>query len=327
MTRLSSQHLEFINDFDLAWADAVMGVKAGHMGSFEFAPAPAMPIWAKFLEDNHHKYYAPVCEPEVIAKAAPVSAAFVGNQPVTFVSRGPGTKFKTKEACLAAHIPNIVKFIYIDENPDVLDLSMAEGKSLFPHARHQAIQHDMFDPALRYDIEGREVSALFGLTLANLAGHITDGAPQADYVEKVRAIYSQMAPGAHFIVTGDTNQDSKTIEESYAGQGDFARHMLTYHGIHLPVKFVVAYHPQSYMLAHYFKFTAPAQVNTVRGSRFFHQGDAIHFNSSMKCPADVQINWTEKAGFRSLFAPDRVLKDSFGRLAFYHFTKPVMMGR
>jgi hypothetical protein len=47
----------------------------------------------------------------------------------------------------------------------------------------------------------------------------------------------------------------------------------------------------------------------------------------MKCPADVQINWTEKAGFRSLFAPDRVLKDSFGRLAFYHFTKPVMMGR
>jgi len=305
------------------WAETVFGNNSGSMGKYEYEDS-SMPIWVDFLKKNRHYYYPPINEPVVILKAAPSSAEKIGRGPITLVSRGCGTKFLEKEGALVRHLKDIVRVIYIDRAESALQQSLEEGRRLIPEAEHIIINHDMFDPDLRYEVIGKEVNALFGLTLANVKGFINDGPPKKDYQDKILAMQTQMSPGAHFLVTGDTNQDKRSNETAYAGQTRFALSMLERYGIDISADFEVEYHPDAYILAHYFVFNKKMinKVLTSKGTKTFYKGDKIHFNSSAKLPENVQIDWTEQMGFKSVFSPNQTIKDHQKKIAWYHFTKP-----
>ncbi len=304
------------------WSDIIIGKTAGTLGQYEYNDS-SMAIWNKFLKDNADVYYAPGNEPVVIKRGIPVSAEIIGNGPVTLVSRGCGTKFFAKEGLLKPYLKNIAKVIYMDRTENALDQSEYEGRKLFPDAIHKRICHDIFDPALRYDVIGTEVNVLFGLTLNNVSGFVQDGPPQKDYQDKIKAMKEQMSQGAHFLVTGDTNQDKESNEAAYRGQIAFALSMLRRNGISIPFDFEVEYHPESYLLAHYFVSDQvwPVNIPTLYGDIRYHRKKRIHFNSSGKFPADVQIKWTEDAGLKSHFRPEETMKDHQGRIAWFHFQK------
>lgn len=311
---------DYSSAYEWEFDDLVRGRRAGHMGQYEYDDE-SMPLWAKFLHDNEYAYYTPKNEIELIRKAAKISADRLGNRPVTLVSRGCGTKFLEKEGALIAHIPNIVGVVYLDRSEAALKQSVAEGKQLLPKAWHRTLRADIYDPALRYPVEGTELGVLFGLTLMNVEGFPDQAPPRQAYIKNMKAIYAQMRPGAHFVTSVDHNQDAASIEASYAGQTEFAKDMLRRTESISPddVDFIVKYHAESQTLAHGFRFINDAEIFSRSGIRQFHAGDILWFNNSVKPTLESTEEWNRSAGFT--YARMERPMDSQNRLAWHHLIK------
>ncbi|NQW47030.1 MAG: L-histidine N(alpha)-methyltransferase [Planctomycetes bacterium] len=306
------------HDFD----DLIWGRRAGHMGHHEYVDR-SMPLWTKFLEDNATKYYTPGNEIDLIKRAAQASAALLGDRPVTLVSRGCGTKFLPKEGELIQHFRNVVGVVYLDRSDAALEQSIDEGRRLLPDAWHKAIRADIFDPALRYPVDGTEVGTSFGITLLNIEGFPTAPPPKDAYVRNLSAIQAQMRTGAHFIMTADHNQDRKSIEQAYAGQGDFAKDMLRRTGCMNPndVDFIVKFHGFSRTLSHGFRFHEDTLVRSRSrsGLRNFRTGDTLWFNNSVKPTLAETMEWNRSSGFT--YARPDIPMDAQARLGWHHLIK------
>lgn len=315
---------KILRDFDSAYErdfdDLVWGRRAGHMGHHEYVNA-SMPLWAKYLKEHGDKYYIPDNETSLIERAAKTSASLLGNQPVTLVSRGCGTKFLSKEGQLIRHFKNVAGIVYLDRSDAALEQSLEEGRRLLPDAWHKAIRADIYDPALRYPVDGTEVGVLFGLTLLNLEGFPSSPPPKQAYVEHLSAINAQMRPGAHFITTLDHNQDRKSMEQAYAGQTEFAKNMLHRTGSIDPdaVDFVVKFHKASQTLAHGFRFKEKTNVTSRSGVRMYLAGDILWFNNSVKPIVDEGKDWNISSGFH--YARPDIPMDHQNRLGWHHLIK------
>ncbi len=315
---IEENHLasSYEKDFD----DLVWGRRAGHMGHHEFFDT-SMPLWARFLNDNKDQYYIPANESALIKKASKLSASLLGNKPVTLVTRGCGTKFLEKEGVLIRSLMNVVGVVYIDRSDAALKQSMDEGRTLLPNAWHVPLQADIYDPLLRYPVEGVEVGTSFGLTLMNFEGFPSEAITKDAYIENITAIRAQMAAGSHFITVFDHNENRASIERAYAGQTDFAKHMLkTYHSLDTDlVDFVVKFYPQSHILAHGFRFRENTVVSTLSGDRRFFAGDVLWFNNSVKPPVEAIKQWNKAGGFA--YVRMDIPRDAQNYLGWHHLVK------
>ena len=268
------------------------------MGHHEYVDR-SMPLWVQFLEENKSYYYIPDAEIELISEAAQNAAQLIGDQPVTIVSRGCGTKFLAKEGLLAAHFKNVAGVVYLDRSDAALEQSMAEGKKILPNAWHRALQADIYDPDLRYPVDGVEVGTCFGMTLSNIECFPQAEPPKEAYVQNVSAIRAQMRHGAHFITTFDHNHDKKSVEQAYAGQGAFAKDMLSRTGSIDPdaVDFVVKFYESSEILSHGFRFRKNTIVESRSGITPFCTGQTVWFNNSAKPDVNRAREWNQESGF------------------------------
>lgn len=311
-------------DFDSAYErdfdDLVCGRRAGHMGHHEYENG-SMALWTDFIDTHGDQYYIPQAEIELIEGAAEQSAALLGDQPITLVSRGCGTKFLAKEGRLIRHLKNVVGVVYIDKSAAALEQSMAEGRSLLPHAWHKPIQDDLYDPRLRYPVQGTEVGVMFGVTPLNIEGFPTALPPKRAYSLHLAAINLQMLRGAHMIMTLDHNHDAPSVERAYAGQGEFAKEMLRKTGSLDPdsVDFVVKFYKRSQTLAHGFLFRRDEDVVSRSGIKRFKEGEILWFNNSVKPAVGEAIKWNTASGYS--YARSDIQMDILSRLGWHHLCK------
>ncbi len=280
-----------------------------------------MPVWTKFLDDNRDSYYIPRNEIGLIGSAAKTSAGIVGGQPVTLVSRGCGTKFLAKEGLLLKHFSNVAGIVYLDRSEAALKQSLREGRSLLPAAWHKAIKADIYDPKLRYPVDGIEVGTSFGLTLMNIEGFPSGPLPRRSFIKNLSAIHAQAREGAHLIVTLDHNRDRESAEAAYAGQTEFAKRMLRQTGSldADAVDFIVRLHESSNTLSHGFRFKNNQAVLSRSGTRYFSAGDILWFNNSVKPAIEDVREWNTASGF--VYARPDVPMDHQNRLGWHHLIK------
>jgi uncharacterized SAM-dependent methyltransferase len=325
--------MQKIPPFHKAWLELYEGRKAGHMGAFEYANG-GMKLWDGFLFKNgtHDRYYIPLEEQALIERCAHMSANLLEaakTLKVTLVSRGPGTKFSAKEGALVRAFGvagiEIAKVVYIDVSKPALNQSMKEGKALLPDAEHQAIVGDIFDPETKnqYKILGTEVGTCFGGTPMNAYGR-HDMAPPLSAVEgNLSGIRGQMRKGSHFIAVYDHNQDKKTIEAAYAGQEEFAKHMLEIEQ-HLgmntdDIDFVVEFNPDSKILAHGFYFQKETPFVAAGRHRVIEAGTTLYFNNSVKLTETDTASCYEHSsfGYVDLEEGNPIMAGN-GRMGYHH---------
>lgn len=311
---------DFDSDYERDFDDLVWGRRAGHMGHHEYSN-DSMGLWNNFIDQHSSQYYIPGSEIELIEKAAKVSARLLGNQPITLVSRGCGTKFFEKERRLLQHFENVVGLVYLDRSDAALKQSMEEGRSLLPNAWHKSIRCDLYDSGLRYPIEGTEVGVMFGMTLLNIEGFPTSSAPKDAYVRNLSSINAQMHKGAHFIVTADHNQDRRSVEQAYADQSEFAKDMLRRTESINPaaVDFVVKFHRNSQILAHGFHFRRDETLLCRSGVKPISAGTTLWFNNSVKPEINKTQSWNMASGYT--YARNDIIMDDQSRLGWHHLIK------
>lgn len=306
--------------YELDFDDLVSGRRAGHMGWHEYA-CGSLALWDEYINANKDQYYIPENEISLIKKAASLSCALVGNQPVTLVSRGCGTKFLAKEGVLLRHLLNVTGIVYIDQSEAALKQSLKEGQALAPKAWHKPIQADMYDLSLQYPVEGVELGTCFGLTFFNIEGFPNSLPPKNAYMRNLSAIRAQMKDNAHLIVTIDHNQDAYSIENAYTGQSEFAKDMLRRTKSLDPesVDFVVKFFEESQTLAHGFRFRSKQLVTTQSGNRIFHEGDILWFNNSVKPKIRDAKTWNLESGFT--YARLDIQMDAMNRIGWHHLLR------
>lgn len=311
---------DFNSDFERDFDDLVWGRRAGHMGHHEYENA-SMALWTDFIDTHGDQYYISDTEIALIEHAAEVSARLLGSQPITLVSRGCGTKFLAKEGQLLKHFENVAGIVYLDRSEAALEQSVEEGRTLLPNAWHKTIKANIYDPGLRYPVEGVEVGTSFGLTFMNIEGFPSSPPPKSAYVQNLSAINRQMRKDSHFIVTLDHNQDRKSVENAYAGQGEFAKDMLYRTGAINPdsVDFVVKFHRASQTLAHGFRFRHDEAVASRSGVRNIKEGAVLWFNNSVKPAVDDASDWNRSSSFS--YARSDISSDLQGRIGWHHLIK------
>ncbi len=209
--------MQKVSPFQRAWLELFEGRKAGHMGAFEYANG-GMKLWDQFLAENgtYDRYYIPLEEQALVERCAHMSANLLKaakTMKVTLVSRGPGTKFASKEGALVRAFGvagiEVAKVVYIDVSKPALNQSMKEGKLLLPNADHEIITGDIFDPDTRhkYKVVGTEVGTCFGGTPMNAYGRHDMEPPYSAVEENLSGIRGQQRKGSHFIASYDHNQD------------------------------------------------------------------------------------------------------------------------
>ena len=295
-----------VSEFDQDLDDLVHGRRAGHMGHWEFNDH-SIGKWTKFLADNRENYYIPRVEISLIHKFADASSRLI-QSPVTLVIRGGATNVLTKDAYLAKQFNNVVGIVYIDCSQDALDRAVADGKQAFGEEGvwHKPILGDMFDPNLRYPVEGTEVNTVFGLTLHNQEGHPHQGVHDA-YISKMKDMRQQMTKGAHLITVQAANQDTPSLEGAYERQNEFALDMLhqTESIDRDQVDFVVKHFSDGFVLAHGYRFKEKTPVTTASGTRVFNAGDTLWFNNSDNPTVSEFLDRNKKAGFKPLITANR----------------------
>lgn len=295
-----------VSDFDRDFDDLVHGRRAGHMGHWEFNDR-SLPIWAKFLTDNREDYYIPRLETPLIHTFSKASAKLI-QAPVTLVIRGGATNVLTKDAFLGKQFNNVAGVVYIDCAQDVLDRAVADGKLAFGEDEvwHHPVLGDMFDPDLRYPVEGTEVNTVYGLTLHNQEGHPHLGVRES-YISKMKDMRKQMTEGAHLITVQAANQDTRTLEAAYRKQSEFA--LDTLHQTNSldreKVDFVVKHFSDGFVLAHGYQFKEKTPVTTISGTRVFNKGDVLWFNNSDNPTVDEFLDRNSQAGFKPLLTANR----------------------
>lgn len=304
----------FIADF----IELLEGRRAGHMGKWEYSNG-GMKIWADFLA-TYEPYYVPRDDRAIIEQCASVSANILNHsdiKKVTLVCRGPGTQFDAKEGALIRAFQvagiEVAKVVYIDVSASALNQSVKEGKALLPSAEHQKIQADIFDPETKhqYDVVGTEIGTCFGLTPMNAEGRNDADKPTTSIEANLSGIRGQMKKGSHFIATYDHNDDGEQIEAAYAGQTDFAKHMLAHHlgwknGMD-DIDFLVEFNETSRILAHGFRFNEERTFEVGDRLRTIPAGTTLWFNNSVKLGKDETEACHEHAGFDYLLKERAIL--------------------
>lgn len=319
--------------FHKAWLELFEGRKAGHMGAFEYANG-GMKLWDKFLAENgtHDRYYIPLEEQALIERCAHMSANLLKaakTMKVTLVSRGPGTKFASKEGALVRAFGvagiEVAKVVYIDVSKPALNQSIKEGKLLLPHAEHEIISGDIFDPETRhkYKVVGTEVGTCFGGTPMNAYGRHDMEPPYSAVEENLSGIRGQQRKGSHFIASYDHNQDQETVEAAYAGQTEFAKHMLEINQ-HLGmdtsnVDFVVEFNKGTGILAHGFRFNEDKSFEVGGRVRKIDAGTTLFFNNSVKFDQHQTATCYAHSGYSyaKLEEDNPVMADN-GRMGYHH---------
>lgn len=295
-----------VSEFDQDFDDLVHGRRAGHMGHWEFNDN-SLEKWAQFLADNRKNYYIPRLEVSLIHKFSDASAKLI-QSPVTLVIRGGATNVLPKDAYLAKQFNNVVGVVYIDCAQDVLDRAVADGKIAFGEdgVWHRPILGDMFDPDLRYSVEGTEVNTVFGLTLHNQEGRPHEGVREA-YITQMANMRQQMSKGAHLITVQAANQNTSLVEAAYRKQSEFALDMLhqTNSLDREKVDFVVKHFADGFVLAHGYRFKDKTPVTTISGTKVFNQGDVLWFNNSDNPTVDEFLDRNRQAGFKPLLTENR----------------------
>lgn len=320
LNHVSIQARNYNSAYEIDFDDLVWGRRAGHMGHHEYRDSSIV-LWDEFIQKNLKYYYIPSSETALILKASKITAAMIGHEPVTLISRGCGTKFLSKEGALIKELRNLKGVVYLDRCNLALEQSMAEGKQLIPDAWHKSIQCDLYDNTLRYDVEGIEINTMFGMTSMNIEGFHDAQTPHDIYCNNLRSMRGQMRNGAHFITTFDHNQNRASIERAYCGQEDFAKQMLHDTGSINPdhIDFIVRFFADSKILAHGFRFKKNTDVYSRSGMRSFSTGDILWFNNSVK-PEKKQIqSWNCESGFTYL--RQDILMDQKRRIGWHHLIK------
>lgn len=300
-------------DFD----DLVCEKRKGHMGQWEYNNL-SMSLWNKFLKENYNYYYIPKNEIELIQKYSYLSSSLLVNEPVTLISRGPGTLFYKKEAEFLKSLRNIQSIVYIDSCQGALDVSYASGKKLYPQIQHHLIQNDFYEPTLRYPVSGIQINICFGLTFLNIEGDPEKEVPKERFIRKLKNIRRQMNDGDQLVTVLDHNEYANSIEKAYARQGAFAKTMLKKYGGIDPnaVDFCVKFFDDSRLLSHGFKFKRDYILHSSQGAKTFKKGDVLWFNNSFKPSLNQAKQWIEEAGFRYLLP--NIPRDSQNRLGWHH---------
>ena len=290
-----------VSKFDQDLDDLVHGQRSGHMGHWEFNNH-SLAKWTQFLADNRADYYTPRIEVSLIHRFSKASADLI-KSPVTLVIRGGATNVLKKDAYLGKQFSKVAGVVYIDCAQDVLDRAVADGKVAFGESDvwHLPVLGDMFDPDLRYPVEGTEVNTVFGLTLHNQEGHPQEGIRDA-YIAKMKAMRQQMTDGAHLITVQAANQNKESLEQAYRRQTEFALDMLhqTESLNRDKVDFVVKHFPDGFVLAHGYRFKEKTPVTTLSGTRVFNAGDTLWFNNSDNPTVSEFLDRNSQAGFKSV---------------------------
>jgi hypothetical protein len=262
-------------EFEKDLQDLLSGTRQGHMGHWEYEAPDGEKLWAEFIARNK-AYYIPENEKALIKKLKLSIPA-----PVTVVSYGGGGNFYCKEAVIARQFSLLKRIVHIDCSPKQLERSVAQGKQIFPDAKHISILADFWEDSFSYPVEGIEICMLFGMTLFNIKGDPNGKPPTHQITRNLKKLKSRMTKDAIFITTNDGNTDKESIEAAYAGQTMFAKNMLRLGNYDTPnVGFEVEYHPESHALAHY--LTLPERKC---------------FNNSYKLPHDIFLECARLTGY------------------------------
>lgn len=334
--RITMTRIAKLSPFESDFAALIEGKRFGHMGMWEYSNG-GMKLWDEFLRTHSDEYYVPIRERALINRYSNASANAIaqamkaqGHNKITLVSRGPGTQFEAKEGSLIAAFKaagiEIAKVVYIDHSRLALNKSESEGRRLLPKAKHETYKGDMYDPTMarKYRVEGMEVGVAFGLTLMNAEGsHTASSAPLTSVQEQFKAIAAQQSKGSHFIAAYDHNEDKAIIERAYAGQTDFAKHMLAHHlgwdaDMLSSIDFDVEYNPVSRILAHAFRFQSDAEFDFAGHIRTPEAGTTWWFNNSVKLSKEQTEACHENVGYSYVFQGEKALMDDQGIMGYHH---------